>query len=122
MPTGPKGAPRRCGLTSPPPRPTREIEQEPRDYGEALHQLHWLRLTKRPLNIANRYVVQVVTTVRAIKASAVQRGHKPMMRAIGPKTSMATSSIAQNFGNGSPLDATDAANFREVHELLEPSR
>src|SRR5829696_6965190 len=54
MPTRPKRpeAPRRCGLTSPqarsapPPRPTREVEQEPRDYGEALHQLDWLRLTK----------------------------------------------------------------------------
>jgi hypothetical protein len=61
-----------------------------------------------------RYVVQVVTSVRKTSISAVQRGHKPMMRAIGPRTSTATSSIAQTFGNGNPLDATDAANFEKL--------
>ena len=35
-----------AGSSAPPPRPTREVEQEPRNYGEALHQLHGLRLTK----------------------------------------------------------------------------
>jgi hypothetical protein len=44
------------------------------------------------------YAIQVDTRVRPIKASAVQRGHRPTMSAIGPATSIATSTVARTFG------------------------
>jgi hypothetical protein len=72
-------------------RPTREIEQE-RATTAALHQLDRLGLTERGGEHPERYVVQVVTSVRATSTGAVQRGHNPMMRAPGPRTSTATSS------------------------------
>jgi hypothetical protein len=78
--------------SAPRARPTREIEQEPRDNGEALHQLDRLGLTERGGEHPERYVVQVVTSVRATSTGAVRRGHNPMMRAPGPRTSTATSS------------------------------
>src|SRR5829696_6429848 len=67
-----------------------------------------------------RYVVQVVASVSAISTSAVQRGHKPMIKAIGPRTSIATSNPAHTFGYGSPRAANEATTREKWRSLSMP--
>src|SRR3954451_7712414 len=66
------------------------------------------------------YVSQSVAAVKPINARAVQRGHRPMIRAKGPRNSAATSTPATSAGYGSPLAAREAEKDEKVISLLNP--
>ena len=69
-----------------------------------------------------RCVSQSVTAVKPISTRAVQRGHKPMIRANGPSTSAATTMAATRAGKGTPLAPSEAAKAGEGQELVEAAR
>jgi hypothetical protein len=70
--------------------------------------------------LAWRCVGQAVTAVKPISTRAVQRGHKPMIRANGPRNSAATMIAATRAGKGRPLAPSEGREAGEGHELLRP--
>ena len=72
--------------------------------------------------LAWRCVGQAVTAVKPISTRAVQRGHKPMIRANGPRNSAATMIAATRAGKGRPLAPSEGREAGEGHELLRPEQ
>src|SRR5215207_8404815 len=130
MPTRAKGLkhPADAALTSPqarsapPARPTREVEQEPRDHGEALHQLHWLRLTKY-----RREHPEPVCCPGCHDCQGDQHQRRPTRPQADDESDRPedldgyVEHRPKPFGNGSPLDATDAANFEKCMSFWSPA-